>query len=555
MKKFLLLLLCMAMLLSVVACGAQEETAAPKEETSAPAEEAADDAPATEEKEEVTNTGYEGNGMIVSAEPTGIVSAKDSMIVVVPADPGSMDPHDNVAQNKHQSTRNIYETLVVYDDNGKLIPWLAESWEYEDDCTINFKIREGVKFHNGEELKASDVIFTLNRLVNDNTVAAMQVNKVDFSKTVATGDYTFTLVTVEPYAIQIAMLENPLCGIISEKAYTESNGDFFKAPIGTGPYKVVEYRSGDSLILEGFDDYWIEGQPYVKNVTLRYVADASSRVIEAESGNADIVYEITATNVDRVRADENINLVSAMGANTSYLYMNQAKAPFDNELVRQAVWYAVDIPQAVEVAYGSFGKLADGVISPGIDGRHPDMTSFFPARDVEKAKQLLAEAGYADGFETSISCNSSDQQRKDFCEVIQAQLAEVGISVSIDVMDSTVWSSSLSAGEGFMTIYGLTASTGEAGRVLFRWLPDTSEWPLTSWESQEYYDLINDALTTTDTDARNELYYDCQEMLMDNYVVLPVWHKELNAACQLDVKGFRITPSYEQHYLQFVYFE
>ena len=249
MKKFLLLLLCMAMLLSVVACGAQEETAAPKEETSAPAEEAADDAPATEEKEEVTNTGYEGNGMIVSAEPTGIVSAKDSMIVVVPADPGSMDPHDNVAQNKHQSTRNIYETLVVYDDNGKLIPWLAESWEYEDDCTINFKIREGVKFHNGEELKASDVIFTLNRLVNDNTVAAMQVNKVDFSKTVATGDYTFTLVTVEPYAIQIAMLENPLCGIISEKAYTESNGDFFKAPIGTGPYKVVEYRSRDSLML------------------------------------------------------------------------------------------------------------------------------------------------------------------------------------------------------------------------------------------------------------------------------------------------------------------
>ena len=121
-----------------------------------------------------------------------------------------------------------------------------------------------------------------------------------------------------------------------------------RAPVGTGPYKVVQYNSGDSLILEGFDDYWIEGQPYVKNVTLRYISDASSRVIEAESGNADIVYEITATNVDRVRADENINLVSAMGANTSYLYMNQAKTPFENELVREAVWYAVDIDQAVD---------------------------------------------------------------------------------------------------------------------------------------------------------------------------------------------------------------
>lgn len=553
-KRFLLLFLCAVMLFSMVACSG-ETTSKSAESADASASSTASTEPSSADASEAqSNTGY-SQGQIVSTEPTGIVSSKDSMIVVVPADPGSLDPHDSVTQNKHQSTRQIYETLVVYDDDGNLIPWLAESWEYADDCTINFKLREGVKFHNGDELKASDVIFTLNRLVKDNTVAAMQVNKVDFSKTVATGDYTFTLVTFEPYAIQVAMLENPLCGIISERAYTESNGDFFKAPVGTGPYKVVQYNSGDSLILEGFDDYWIKGQPYVKNVTLRYISDASSRVIEAESGNADIVYEITATNVDRVRADENINLVSAMGANTSYLYMNQAKTPFENELVREAVWYAVDIDQAVEVAYGSFGARATGVISPGIDGRHPDMSAYFPTRDVEKAKELLAEAGYPDGFETSISCNSSDQQRKDFCEVVQAQLAEVGITLKIDVMDSTQWASSLAAGEGYMTIYGLTASTGEAGRVLFRWLPDTSEWPISSWDNQEYYDLINKALATTDTQERNELYYRCQEMLMENHVVLPVWHKELNAACQLDVRGFRITPSYEQHYLQFVYFE
>ncbi len=539
------------MVFSMTACsGKDAPLQSPTESATAQAEaEAETEAPKAD-------TGYAGEtGMIVSADPTGIKSSRDSMTVVISADPGSLDPHDSVTQNKHQSTRQIYETLVVYDDNGELIPWLAESWEYEDDCTINFKLREGVKFHNGDEMKASDVMFTLKRLVDDNTVAAMQVNKVDFSKSEVTGDYTFKLVTFEPYAIQVAMLENPLCGIISERSYQESGGDFFKAPVGTGPYKVVKYSAGDSLILEGFDDYWIEGQPYVKNLTIRYISDSSSRVIEAESGGADIVYEITATNVDRVRANENINLVSAMGANTSYLYMNMAKEPFDDERVREAVWLAVDINQAVEVAYGNFGELATGIISPGIDGRHPDMSSFFPTRDLEKAKALLAEAGYPDGFETSISCNSNDQQRKDFCEVIQAQLSEVGIKVNIDVMDSTQWASSLAAGEGYMTIYGLTASTGEAGRTLFRWLPDTSEWPISSWENQEYYDLINKALATTDHDERNELYYKCQEMLMENHVVLPAWHKELNAACQPDVRGFRITPSYEQHYLQFVYFE
>ncbi len=116
-----------------------------------------------------------------SAPAGGIVSAKDSMLVVMPADPGSLDPHDNVAQNKHQSTRQIYETLVVYDDKGKLVPWLAEKWEYENDLTLVLHIRKGVKFHNGDELKASDVLFSLKRTRTDNTPAAMQVSQIDLT--------------------------------------------------------------------------------------------------------------------------------------------------------------------------------------------------------------------------------------------------------------------------------------------------------------------------------------------------------------------------------------
>lgn len=485
----------------------------------------------------------------------GIASTKDSMVVVMPADPGSLDPHDNVTQNKHQSTRQIYETLVVYDEKGKLIPWLAEKWEYEDDKTLVLHIRKGVKFHNGDQLKASDVLFSLKRTRKDNTPAAMQVAEVDFDKSKVVDDYTLKLVTKDVFALQLAMLENPLCGIISERAYTESKGDFFKAPIGTGPYKVVQFKSGDSLVLKGFEDYWIKGQPYVKNLTIRYIADASARAIEAESGGADIVYEISAHDIDRVRANKKLNLVSAMGANTSYLTINQAVKPLDDIRIRQAIWYAVDIPAAIKVAYGNYGQIGTGIISPGIDGRHPDLSKYFPKQDIERAKKLLAEAGYPNGFDISISCNSSDQQRKDFCEVIQAQLAAVNIRVKIDVMDSTQWSSKLSTGAGQLSAYGYTASTGEAGRVLFRWLPDKSEWPIFSWTNQEYFDLINKALTTIDVNKRNEMYYKCQELLMENYVALPIWHKELNAACQLNVQGFRITPSYEQHYLQYVYFK
>ena len=153
-KRFLLLFLCAVMLFSMVACSG-ETTSKSAESTDASASSTASTEPSSADASEAqSNTGY-SQGQIVSTEPTGIVSSKDSMIVVVPADPGSLDPHDSVTQNKHQSTRQIYETLVVYDDDGNLIPWLAESWEYADDCTINFKLREGVKFHNGDELKAS----------------------------------------------------------------------------------------------------------------------------------------------------------------------------------------------------------------------------------------------------------------------------------------------------------------------------------------------------------------------------------------------------------------
>jgi peptide/nickel transport system substrate-binding protein len=483
-----------------------------------------------------------------------IVSAKDSMVVIIPNDPGSLDPHDNVMQVKHQSLRQVYETLVVYDETGKLVPWLAEKWEYEDDVTLVLHIRKGVKFHNGDELKASDVMFTLKRFQDDNTPAAMQVDQVDFDKSVVVDDYTMKLVTIAPYALQLPMLENPLASIVSERSYKESNKDFNKAPIGTGPYKVVEYRSGDNLKLEGFDQYWIPGQPYVKHLTIRYIADASSRAMEAESGGSDIVYEISANEVDRIRANPDINLVSAMGANTSYLTMNQLMKPLDDIRVRQALWYAVDIPQAIKVAYGNYGEVASGVISPGIDGRHPDLSRFFPKQDIEKAKSLLKEAGYENGFEIEYACEAMNQQRKDFGEVIQAQLAKVGIKVIMNVMDATQFSSSLSAGERYMAAYGYTASTGEAGRVLFRWMPDKTEFPIFSWTNQQYIDTIAKALVTVDSDARNELYYKCQEMLMENFVALPIWHKELNAACTPQVRGFRITPSYEQHYLQYVYF-
>lgn len=489
---------------------------------------------------------------------SGDSASKDTLTVVVNSDPGTLDPHDNVNFAPHQIKRQIYETLVVRDESGELVPWLAESWEYEDDETIVFKIRQGVYFHNGDELKASDVLFSLKRAMDDNTTGAIQVNRIDFDRSEVVDDYTVKIVTDGPYAMQLAMLENPLISIISERAYTESGGDFFEAPIGTGPYKLVSYAAGDSVVLEANENYWREGEPKVPNVTFRIITDASSRAIEAESGGADIVYDISANDVERVSSNPNVNLVSMAGYNTSYLLFNQNSEPLSDIRVREAICLALDVPTAIDVAYGSFGELASGIVSPGVEGRHPDLSSYFPERNIERAKELLAEAGYADDLTLEIICENSNQQRMDFCEAAQAQAAEAGITLVPRFLDANDWSATTINGGTDISVYGTTASTGEAGRILMRYAPGVSEYGAVNWtgpEAEAYADMLDTALATIDADERNNMYYTLQEMLMENFVCYPIWHKEINAALQLDVQGFNLMPTYEQHYLQYVYFE
>ncbi len=490
------------------------------------------------------------------AAPSGeIVSAKDSMTVVVKDDIGTFDPHDNNNFAPSQIRRQIWETLFVRDEAGVLQPWLCESYEYEDDETIIMHIRQGVKFHNGDELKASDVLFSFKRAQQDNTTGALQVNRMVFDKCEVLDDYTLKVVTDGPYAMQLPMLENPLIVIISEKAYNESGGDFSKAPIGTGPYKFVSYAAGDNIVLEANEDYWIPGQPYVKNLTFRIITDASSRAIEAESGGADIVYDISANDVERVKANPNVNLLAAAGYNTSYMLFNQNHAPLDDIRVREAITLGMNVPQAIDIAYGTFGQVASGVVSPGVEGRKEDLV--MPTQDIEKAKALLAEAGYANGLTLEIICENSNQQRMDFCEAAQAQLKEIGIELVPHFLDSNDWLQKTVNGGTDISVYGTTASTGEAGRILMRFADGTSEFGAVNWKGAEadaYAEKINKALATIDADERNKLYDECQQMIMDNYVALPIWHKEINAALQKDVKGFYLMPTYECHYLQYVYF-
>lgn len=484
----------------------------------------------------------------------GITSAKDRLTFAISSDPVNLDPNDSTLLGHHHVTRQMYETLVVRDENMELVPCLAESWEYENDETLVFKLKKGVKFHNGEELKASDVYFTFQRVQESGLPGSLQINYVDLDRTEIRDDYTIAVVTKGPYPLQLPMLESSQIAIFSEKGYKDNNGDFNKVSYGTGPFQLEEYVSGESVLLKAFEDYRIPEQPYLKEVFFRVIQDNASRAIEVETGGVDVAFGVNATDVERLDADPNVNLIRAPIFQGTWLNFNTKAKPLDDIRVRQAIMHAINREAAVKVSYLGVGSVADGIFAPGLEGRHPDLTGMFPEYNVEKAKELLAEAGYPDGITISVITDNNDTMRMAFCEAIQAQLAQANITLELNFAESNAWSETLYAGKHQLGIYGLSGTTGEVGRCLLRFLPEANEYNIWGFDNPEFLDTIRKGLATIDDQTRWDLFIEAQQMIADNYILLPFWFKEQLVATGSDVKNLWVAPTYEYIYLGEVYF-
>ena len=501
-----------------------------------------------------TMTGCGSNNDSAEGEKSGSIKTAggaDEIVVAFPTDPMTLDPNDNNFQMSHAIKRNIYEPLVTIDNNNEIQPCLAESWEYTDDTTLMLYLRKGVKFHNGEEMKAGDVVFTLNR-VKDMPAAKLAVEKVDFEKTEAVDDYIVKVVTKTPFPAQIRYFEWPLTCIFSQKAYEESGGDFLKSPIGTGPYKLKQWVSGDRIELEAFDGYWEEGKPEMKKVVFRLITEPANRSIELESGGVDLAYEIPAADIPRLDEDPDIDVVRSLCLNTNYLAMNCEKAPLDNPTVRKAIAYALDMPSAVKTAYKDTGVAAEGFFTPSIEGYNPNVKLI--STDIEKSKALLAEAGYPNGFDITLTCDTT-RERADIAEIFQNQLAQVGIRVTLQQMEQGAMVAAYERSEHELLIVGFTGTTGEASRALGFFQKENPVQSVWRWYHDEFTDLVNEASTTMDTEKRIALYQQAQEIMADEYPVVPILHREILNAKRSYVQGFENNRTFESHLLKNVHFE
>jgi peptide/nickel transport system substrate-binding protein len=372
----------------------------------------------------------------------GGASSAGLLNVVTAAEPKALDPMCGATDRTSAAVyNNIYETLLKVDNSGKIVPNLA-SYKQIDDTTYKFNIQKGVKFHNGEELKANDVAFTMKKGA-ETPITEYIWGSIDTKSIKIIDDYTVQVKLKSPCSPFLALMTCNTAIILNAK-YVKAVGDGSGTkPIGTGPYKFVEWKKGQSITLERFKDY--HGvKPQAQKIVFRAIPEASNRTIELESGGCDIACDIPIADAKRVKGDSNLKLLKQTGNSIRYLGFNTAKAPFDKKKVRQAIASAIDIKGLVASVLQGTGTVATCPISPNL--MFFDKSAKMRPYSVARAKKMLGDAGYPRGFKTTIWCDDKKDD-VDIATIVQGQLAKIGVTADIKSSEWGAFINSAYSGE------------------------------------------------------------------------------------------------------------
>lgn len=484
-------------------------------------------------------------------EAAGAVS--DQLIIAVNTDAATLDPHVQNDSHSEQVVAMLYNTLLKFEADGTIVPDLAESYEVSaDKRTWTFKLKEGVLFHNGNELTAESVKGTYERFMADDAdgtqLVVKEITKM-FESVDVIDKYTVSITTDEPYGPMMSLLSNRSLAIMDPEVIEEhgaSTGDFPESAVGTGPYTIVSWSKDEEIVLERFPDYF--GEPArTERLRFRVIPEGASRVIALENGEVDFLRQFPAEDMERLVASDEVQVIQTPSVGARLFRFGADDPIISNAKVRQAIVHAIDRKAIIDGLFPGLAEESTAPVTPVVWG-YKDFGVI--ERDLDKAKRLLAEAGYPDGFETKIVTTPRYAKGVELAEVIADQLKDVGIEAEIEVLE---WSVILPLWMGVtpeefdqpIFIMGAGTSMMDADGAL-RGLYTTTETGTNErnygfYSNEEVDELVHEAMKETDPERRAELYHRAMEILyLEDPVAIWLFDRPTTVAARRNVQNVEV---------------
>jgi peptide/nickel transport system substrate-binding protein len=469
---------------------------------------------------------------------TAAVAQEKAITIGLTADPSHLYPLAGEELSSNIMYYHLYDPLVKRGADLSFGPGLAESWENVDDTTWRFKLREGVTFHNGNAFTAEDVVFTVNKAresIRPDLVA-------NIAEITAVDDLTVEIKTPAPYAV----LPNDLAELlILDSEYTEATGDeqMDLKPMGTGPYKLEEWIKEEKLVLSAFDDYWA-GEPTIDQVTFRPITNPATRTAALLTGEVDVIQDLAVRDVDRVRSEEGFEVITRPSLLNVVLAMDtraesptiEGPNPMTDQRVREAIARAIDVDAINKIVMNGLATPSDQYVPSSHIGYVEGMNfrEMYP-HDIEKAKELLAEAGYPDGFTMTLDAtNNRYVNDAQIAQALASMLAKIGVTLELNIMPkSNFWGYIRVPTENSSFIMsGWDVPAGDAGSMygaLF-YTRDKKEGygqvNRGSYSNPEVDALVDQADATPSVEERDRLLQEATKILMADIPMIPVHYEQ-----------------------------
>ncbi len=467
-------------------------------------------------------------------------SGNNTAVVGITQEPSSFDPHTVVAAGDKELIFNIYEGLYKFDSEGKLNPCLAESVEISDDASVyTFTIRKGVTFHNGDTLDAGDVVYSLKRAAGllDGQDGTALVAKFDCIKSVEATDDGKVVVTLDSGNSE--MLSYFTTGIIPE-GYTDCE----TSPCGTGPFKFESYTVAQSVVLVKNEDYWQDGMPYLDSVTFKICADMDSGLLELQNGTIDIFPYLDTNHADQL--DPAQFSIESNGSNMVQIFaLNNAVEPLDNPDVRRAINYAISRDDIIDITMSGAGAALTTAMSPAMGSYYDTSLDGTFDQDVDLAKELLANAGYPDGFDLTVTVPSNYLIHVNTAVELASELAAIGINLEIEQVEWATWLEDVYTGRNYETTVIALTSDYAPYDVLERYSSD-SNGNFINYSNPEVDRILAEIPTISDEAQKTELYHEVLGIITDDAASCYIQDPTTLTAVSTRLTGYNVYPMYVQ---------